>query len=116
MYARKLDESPQLEIVEKPESKVIKFPAAVQAEMRSVVRNPLYRAYVAVMTTMALAMPSFAQSLQLDVDVQPLFDNANQYIPTFMSIYGIPFGIAIAFAIVGLIGGAIVAAIRNSKM
>lgn len=116
MYARKLDESPHLEIVEKPESKVIQFPAAVRAEMGAVARNPLYRLWLSLVALFTLAMPSFAQSLQLDVDVQPLFDNANQYIPTFMSIYGIPFGIAIAFAIVGLIGGAIVSAIRNSKM
>jgi hypothetical protein len=43
-------------------------------------------------------LPVLAQ-LQLDIDLQPLFDAINQFIPVFLPVIAIGGGIAIALAL-----------------
>lgn len=69
-----------------------------------------YFVFVAVMAVMAL--PAMAQTatpepttaaISLAIDVNPLFDSIETYIPMFFAIFAIPGGIAIAIVLVRFI-------------
>lgn len=51
---------------------------------------------------------SFAQSSQIDFDLQPFFDSLNQYLPIFIGLFALIGGIAGAMAISKYIIGAVV--------
>lgn len=53
---------------------------------------------LAAMLTVMVA-PAFAQSLSLDIDVQPLFDGIQQFFPVAMAVFGIIGGLLIAFSL-----------------
>lgn len=89
------------------------FTAQVKSSVQAVYSSVVYRVGLMLTVLMSMVAPSFASAVTLDVDVAPLFDNANIYLPIFMAIFAIPFGIAIAYALVKLIGGAIVGAISG---
>lgn len=61
------------------------------------------------------AMQSFAQST-IEFDTDELITQSNSWITTFLPILAIPFGISIALALITLVGGLIVGALRNVKM
>jgi tryptophan-rich sensory protein len=61
----------------------------------------------------AAALPASAQSLSLDVDTQPLFDQINTWFPVFFAVFAIIGGIAAAIVLGRSIISAIVDAFRN---
>jgi hypothetical protein len=61
----------------------------------------------------AAALPAAAQSLSLDVDTQPLFDQINTWFPVFFAVFAIIGGIAAAIVLGRSIISAIVDAFRT---
>lgn len=74
---------------------------------------------MAVMAVMMLTSAvAFAQTAvpppTIDLDVTPLFDSMNSYLPVFLVIFAIPGGIALAIGLVRLIINAISSAIAKA--
>lgn len=57
-------------------------------------------------------MPSYA-SLELDLDMQPLFDSISTWFTTFLPILSIGGGIAIAVALVAMIIASVVNGVKS---
>lgn len=57
-----------------------------------------------------------AASLSLNIDLQPLFDNINIYLPIFFLIFAIPGAIVIAMLIAKLIINSVRAAFEGGKI
>jgi hypothetical protein len=62
---------------------------------------------VVIGALMMVSATAFAQTPvpppSIDIDITPLFDSMNSYIPLFLVIFAIPGGIVIAIAIVRMI-------------
>jgi hypothetical protein len=58
--------------------------------------------------------PTTVPAPTLDLDVTPLFDSMNGYIPLFLAIFAIPGGIVIAIALVRMIIDSIGNAIKGA--
>jgi hypothetical protein len=63
--------------------------------------------FVALMMLPAAAMAQTDVPLTLDLDLSPVFTSINQYLPTFLGIFGIIGGIAIAIVIAKFVINAI---------
>lgn len=82
--------------------------------------------FVALMLTSAVAFaqtdtpepptpaPTTVPAPELELDVTPLFDSMNSYIPLFLAIFAIPGGIVIAIALVRMLINAIANAIKGA--
>jgi hypothetical protein len=78
--------------------------------------------FVALMLTSAVAFaqtatpvpPTAVPAPTLDLDVTPLFDSMNSYIPIFLAIFAIPGGIVIAIALVRMIINSVGNAIKGA--
>lgn len=73
------------------------------------------RVFVVVAIFVMGIMPTFAQST-IEFNTDELITQSNSWITTFLPILAIPFGISIALALITLVGGLIVGALRNVKM
>lgn len=74
-------------------------------------RLVLFAVLVAVFVVTAL--PAAAQSTTITVDTDVLFSSVNQWIATFLPVLAIPIGIAIALALLWMIGSQIVNAFKG---
>lgn len=74
-------------------------------------RLVLFAVLVAVFVISAL--PAAAQSTTITVDTDVLFSSVNQWIATFLPVLAIPIGIAIALALLWMIGSQIVNAFKG---
>lgn len=70
---------------------------------------------VGALLVMSVAVAS-AQSLDLDVDPSPIFENINTYFPIFIAIVGIGAGIKGAMMLASWIGNMIVSALGGRGM
>lgn len=58
----------------------------------------------------------FAQSTTITLDMQPFFDSLNNYLPTFVQIFGLIGGIAAAIGFARFIIGSVVNALRGGSV
>lgn len=84
----------------------------------SVRRKTAIKIGLAALGLAAMLMPEVAnaQSLTLDIDVQPLFDAINNYIPVFFGLLSIAGGITIALLIARFIINAISDAFSGRRL
>lgn len=74
---------------------------------------------VFALTMVAMVAPAAAQTAEpvaLNIDLNPLFDNINTYIPVFFGIFAIPGGIAIAIVLVRFIINAVRGAFEGKSV
>ncbi len=69
--------------------------------------------FVLVAVFVVSALPAAAQSTTITVDTDVLFSSVNQWIATFLPVLAIPIGIAIALALLWMIGSQIVNAFKG---
>lgn len=91
--------------------------------MSSIVFRRTNRRTLIVLAVLAMALAamtavSFAQTPEpptINLDVGPLFDSMNNYIPVFLLIFAIPGGIAIAIAVVKMLINAVQNAFKGAS-
>lgn len=88
--------------------------AKVKALYARVSPRVMVLAVVALMLLLSV-MPAAAQSTTIEIDTDVLFSSVNSWITTFLPIMAIPIGIAVALAILGLIGYQIVKAFSGKR-
>lgn len=81
---------------------------------RRLITLMMLAAMLVMMTVTAFAQtPVPAPSI--DLDVTPLFDSMNSYIPLFLGIFAIPGGIVIAIALVRMLINLVSGAIKGAS-
>jgi phage shock protein PspC (stress-responsive transcriptional regulator) len=73
-------------------------------------------ALVAGVVVLGSSAPSFAQSLSLNFDLQPFFDNMNVYLPVFIGVFGIVGGIAAALVLSRFVINAVINAFKGGSV
>jgi hypothetical protein len=72
-----------------------------------------YSVYGAIISMAASFPGAFSHAQSLEIDTSSLIDSINQWVPVFFPIFAIGFGIAIAIAIVRMVGNSILQAFKG---
>ena len=88
---------------------------SMQRVRRAFINKTQLRVFVMMCILVIAQAQSFAQST-IEFNTDELITQSNSWITTFLPILAIPFGISIALALITLVGGLIVGALRNVKM
>jgi len=88
---------------------------SIQRVRRAFINKTQLRVFVMMCILVIAQAQAFAQST-IEFDTDELITQSNSWITTFLPILAIPFGISIALALITLVGGLIVGALRNVKL